>query len=116
MLRAIHPLVDIAPIEFVRIASGKLPMELAQMFHESSAEFIRSMCKAIFQWDGLQPGKRVYRVHGIMDRVIPLPLDADRVLEGGHLIAMTHEKECIKALKDCNRPVNDPLPGWREVG
>jgi hypothetical protein len=57
------------------------------------------MCAAIFEWEGL--GEDVItplRIHGRSDRVIPLPSHVDLVLDGGHLIAMTHAEECVRFL------------------
>jgi pimeloyl-ACP methyl ester carboxylesterase len=99
LLRVFSPLIGLAPLEFIQRAAGKMPGELMQMFEASQADFIRAMCAAIFEWDGL--GEDVItplRVHGRSDRVIPLPSEVDLVLEGGHLIAMTHAEECVRFL------------------
>jgi pimeloyl-ACP methyl ester carboxylesterase len=99
LLRVFSPLIGLAPLEFIQRAAGKMPGELMQMFEASQAEFIRAMCAAIFEWDGF--GGDVItplRVHGRSDRVIPLPSEVDLVLDGGHLIAMTHAEECVRFL------------------
>lgn len=95
-LAALHPFIDLAPIDWLRLSASKVPGELASMFAESDPEFVRAMCKAIFQWDG-QVGTRtkVFRLHGRHDLVIPPPRQADLLLEGGHLVAMTHALECV---------------------
>lgn len=104
VLRVLHPLIDLAPLTFVQRACGKLPGELCSMFSESDADFIRNMCRAIFSWDGLPLGATsVYRIHGRQDLVIPPPEDADVLLEGGHLIAMTHAVECVRAIRASQR-------------
>jgi hypothetical protein len=44
------------------------------MFTEAEATFIRTMCRAIFDWDGLgDEHVNFLRIHGKMDQVIPLP-------------------------------------------
>lgn len=76
-----------------------MPGELMQMFEASQADFIRAMCAAIFEWDGLNEDVITpLRIHGRSDRVIPLPKEVDLVLDGGHLIAMTHSEECVRFL------------------
>lgn len=96
LLSTIHPLINFAPIEFIQFAAGKLPSEITQMFSRSQADFIRAMCWAIFEWDGLDETLvELRRIHGRSDRVIPLPEDVDKVVDGGHLIAMTHAQECV---------------------
>ena len=99
VLALLSPLIDFAPIEFVRRAAGKVPEELAQMFHESDPVFVRNMCRAIFRWEGFSGDSRLFRIHGVCDRIIPCPTDADVLLDGGHLIAMTHAAACIAAIK-----------------
>lgn len=95
VLAALHPLVSVAPVRFLQAAAGKLPSDLMQMFSRSEPEFIRAMCRAVFHWRGLAPSCiDPLRVHGRNDRVIPLPAEADLVLDGGHLIVITHAEAC----------------------
>ncbi len=99
-LAALHPLADLAPMEWLRISAGKAPGELAAMFADTDAEFVRAMCKAVFQWEGLGVTQaKVLRLHGRQDHVIRPPVNADLLLEGGHLIAMTHAPECVAFVK-----------------
>ena len=99
MLRILSPLIGFDPLEFIQRAAGKMPGELMQMFEASQADFIRAMCAAIFKWDGLDEQVITpLRIHGRSDRVIPLPERVDLVLDGGHLIAMTHAEECVRFL------------------
>jgi pimeloyl-ACP methyl ester carboxylesterase len=100
LLAVLYPLANLAPIELLRRAAGKIPNELAAMFHDSQAEFIRGMCRAIFNWPGLDETRITpLRIHGRYDRVFPLPAGVDLVLEGGHVIAMTHAAECVAFIK-----------------
>ncbi len=96
LLRRLHPLIDLTPLSFIRLSAGSLPNELSGMFSESEPEFIRNMSKAIFKWEGLRADVELVRIHGKKDRVIPLVEGKSSSLEGGHLIAMTHSKECIE--------------------
>jgi pimeloyl-ACP methyl ester carboxylesterase len=92
----IHPLIDLTPLRFAQRLSASAPGELAQMFSDSQAAFIRAMCRAIFDWDGLgDVSVDLLRIHGRQDKVIPLPKGIQHVLNGGHLIAMTHAQECV---------------------
>ncbi|WP_225919222.1 alpha/beta fold hydrolase [Actomonas aquatica] len=99
LLRLLHPLVGLAPLSFVQRAGGKLPSELCTMFSEADAAFIRNMCRAVFAWEGLDHANvPVSRIHGRFDRVIPPPKDAT-LLDGGHLIAMTHADACVEFIE-----------------
>ncbi|MEX0774245.1 MAG: alpha/beta hydrolase [Phycisphaeraceae bacterium] len=99
-LGAIHPLAGLAPLEFVQRAAGKCPGELTGMFNVSDAAFIRAACRAIFAWEGLDSAAIApLRIHGRRDRVIPLPADAHCVIDGGHLIAMTHAEACVEFIR-----------------
>ncbi|MBK9990368.1 MAG: hypothetical protein IPP19_06460 [Verrucomicrobia bacterium] len=100
LLTLLHPLARLAPIEFIQLAAGKHPSELTQMFSHSQASFIRAMCAAIFDWEGLDETRtKPVRIHGTHDHVIPIPTQVDLTLDGGHLIAMTHAEECVRFIK-----------------
>jgi hypothetical protein len=104
LLAVLHPLAQIAPIDWLRISAGKVPADLAQMFANAEPSFIRAMCAAIFRWEGLGPSTtKVYRLHGKHDLVIPPPQFADLLIDGGHLISMTHAVECMEFIKANNR-------------
>ncbi|MEM7791310.1 MAG: alpha/beta hydrolase [Verrucomicrobiota bacterium] len=98
-LEHLHPLIDLTPMKLVQISSGKLPGDLSAMFSDSDPDFIRSMSKAIFSWNGLNSKVPVTRIHGTKDRIIPLPKNVNYEIDGGHLIVMTHPVECIKYLQ-----------------
>lgn len=96
LLRMFSPLADLAPLPFIQRLAGKVPSELTQMFSDSDPAFIRAMCRAIIRWEGITNTKiQMHRIHGRNDLVIPLPDKTDLVLNGGHLIAMTHAEECV---------------------
>jgi len=95
VLAALHPLAQVAPIDWLRLSAGSIPVELAQMFTGIEASFIRAMCLAVFQWDGLGATEsRVVRIHGKHDLVIPAPKGVDLLLDGGHLISISHASQC----------------------
>jgi hypothetical protein len=101
LLAALHPVAQIAPIDWLRFSAGKVPLELAQMFSGIEASFIRAMCAAIFQWEGLgETDTQVIRLHGSHDLVIPPPAKADFLVKGGHLISITHARECAEFLAE----------------
>ncbi len=99
LLRLVSPLVDLAPLPFIRQLAGKAPGELMQMFKDSDPAFIRAMCRAILSWRGIDTQTQVRRIHGRHDLVIPLPEQVEHVIDGGHLIAMTHATECVAAIR-----------------
>jgi len=97
LLTVLHPLAKYAPIDWLKMSAGKVPTELAQMFTGVEAPFVRAMCAAIFKWEGLEPTPtQVLRLHGRRDLVISPPASVDLLVEGGHLISMTHAKECVE--------------------
>jgi len=95
LLSVLHPLAEFAPVERMRLSSGSIPSELAQMFGGVDPSFIRAMCSAIFRWEGLGDTQtQVVRIHGKSDFVIPPPKRVDLLINGGHLIATSHAQEC----------------------
>ena len=94
-LKVIHPIVDYSPLSFIQSLVGKVPNELSRMMSESEGAFIRTMCRAIFQWGGLRSDVPLYRIHGKSDFVISCPQENVTQIDGGHLIAMTHANECV---------------------
>jgi hypothetical protein len=100
LLTSIHHLARVAPIDWLRFSAGKIPAELAQMFAGSEASFLRAMCSAVFEWDGLgSSGTKVYRIHGRHDLVIPPPPSVDLLLDGGHLITISHAQDCVEFIR-----------------
>jgi len=100
ILAAIHPLARAAPIDWLQLSARKIPGEFAQMFSGIEASFVRAMCSAIFRWDGLGvSGTKVYRIHGKHDLVIPPPPGVDLLLDGGHLISISHAHDCVEFIR-----------------
>jgi pimeloyl-ACP methyl ester carboxylesterase len=100
-LTVLLPLVDLAPIEWLRFSAGRIPADMAQMFATVEPSFVRCMCQAIFEWEGLGLAPvRYVRIHGRRDLVIPPPTHVDLLLDdGGHLISMTHAKQCAQFIE-----------------
>jgi pimeloyl-ACP methyl ester carboxylesterase len=95
-LAAIRPLANLAPIEWIRMTAGRMPSDLARMFSEAEPSFVRRMCQAIFDWEGCDANSvQCVRIHGRHDLVIPPPPQVDLLLDGGHLVAMTHAQACV---------------------
>ena len=96
LLTKLSVLADYTPIEWLQFSAASIPADLCQMFGETDAVFIRAMCHEIARWSGYVPGtERLSRIHGRYDYVIPIPSQVDYVIDGGHLIAMTHAPECV---------------------
>jgi hypothetical protein len=97
LLAFLHPLAQIAPIDWLQVSAGKIPTELAQIFTSIEPPFVRAMCAAIFKWEGFGPSStKVLRLHGRHDFVIPPPKAVDLLIDGGHLISMTNAAEYMK--------------------
>jgi pimeloyl-ACP methyl ester carboxylesterase len=101
LLSVMLPLARVAPIDWLKYSASLLPHDLMRMFAHAETTFIRSMCSAISRWEGLGETKtKIYRLHGSRDMVILPPPQVDLLLEGGHLIAMTHAEECATFIRD----------------
>jgi len=99
ILKALHPLLKLTPLTFLKMSASKIPGDLTQMFSQTDPKFLREMTKAVFNWQGLREDVPTTRIHGKKDLVIPPPEKVDSLLDGGHLIVMTHAKECIDAIQ-----------------
>lgn len=97
LLSFLSPLIKAAPIKMIQFSAGSIPHELSEMFAVADEAFLRAMCSAVFKWDGLyESSAAVYRIHGRSDMVIRSPANVDLLLDGGHMIAMTHASQCVK--------------------
>ncbi|OYW31695.1 MAG: hypothetical protein B7Z47_00345 [Chthoniobacter sp. 12-60-6] len=80
------------------VARGVL--DSIQMFSVCQPGFYRNMFHAISTWEGLKDTTvSVVRIHGRQDELILPPTQADLFLEGGHLIVMTHARECVNFIQ-----------------
>ena len=98
LLNVLHPLIDFSPLKLIQSLSSSIPHELSTMFAATDSAFINTLSKAIFQWHGLKAKVPTTRIHGKNDHVIPLPNRVDHIIDGGHLIAMSHAQECVDAI------------------
>ena len=95
-LKAVSAGADFIPIPLLQAISGMMdPLRqdsLLAMFRRADPAFVRAMAKAIFEWEGANPPPcPVAWIHGALDGVIVPPAKgAEIILDGGHLIAMTH--------------------------
>ena len=82
-----------------RIASLS-PNPIHTQYARTQPEFISAMTKAIMHWNGFQGDPTsVERIHGSRDYVIRCPKQCKK-LKGGHLIAISHARECVAYLQD----------------
>jgi pimeloyl-ACP methyl ester carboxylesterase len=109
ILALLRPLIALTPFEWLQFSAGKVPSEMARMYAGVDADFVRSMCHAIFEWEGLGPAPvRCFRLHGRRDLVVPPPSQCDLLLDGGHLISMTHPRECVAFIQSTRGSANVP--------
>ena len=101
LLSILSPLASITPLSMIQKLSGKHENIVSQMFSDSNTDFLRAMCKYISSWPGYHGSlEKVYRIHGKKDHIIPCPHDGCDVIENaGHLLAITHAKECSAFLE-----------------
>jgi len=99
VLLMLAPLSDITPWKLIQVFAGKSSGELNKMFSQVDTRFIRKTCKAITQWEGaVELSDKVHRIHGGNDLVIKCPDDCEVIPNAGHLIAMTHSRECVDVI------------------
>jgi len=97
LLAALRSLLAITPLTLIKRLAATSSSPLLQMFAGTDVAFMRAMSGAIFEWDGLGAATtKVHRIHGTHDWVIPPPAKVDLVLDGGHLISMTHARRCVE--------------------
>lgn len=70
--------------------------KIQQMYSKSELDFIVSMSVAIINWHGYNGNpKTINRIHGKKDYFITCPENCEIIEKGGHLIALTHARECV---------------------
>lgn len=98
-LVGLAPLAKITPLRFIQALTGKSNSDFLNMFRSVDPEFIRHMCLAINNWEGLNLNTCI-RIHGSKDFVIPCPNKAKVVEGAGHLLAISHAEECVELIKE----------------
>ncbi len=107
VLKKLSALSEIAPINLVQLLAGKVNAfqenRLLKMFNKADVQFIRSMCKAVFEWEGNEaPSCKVFQIHGARDKVIyPNGENTKIIPDGGHLIAMSHPQQVKRFVEEC---------------
>ena len=100
LLLKLSSLSDYAPVKLIQLLTGKYDNSLLNMFSESDPKFIKAMCKFIASWEGyLNLPDKLIRIHGTQDLVINCPQVGSEKLSGGHLISMSHPKQCQELIE-----------------
>ncbi len=100
LLALLHPLLGFLPLRATQQLIGKVPADVCQLYAKADVRFMRAMVHGIFDWCGRpRPRAACLRIHGRHDHVISCPPDADVLLDGGHLIALTHAELCVQAAR-----------------
>jgi pimeloyl-ACP methyl ester carboxylesterase len=104
ILTLLAPLAFTAPISLIQLLIGKYDNIVTKMFASTETEFIRSMCQYLPKWLGIVEGLApIFRLHGQNDHIIPCPsIDCEIIKGAGHLVAITHPKECAYFLNKLN--------------
>lgn len=97
MPRLLKPLANRSFIRASQFLSSISKSNALKMYSKSEPDFIVSMTKAVFNWEGFKGDlKKVVRIHGRRDKIFRCPVDSEIIEDGGHLIAITHAQECIE--------------------
>lgn len=99
-LATLHPLARIFPWRRLQHGARRIPVKSPQMYAANDPEFIRVMCRAVFEWPGIEKVPLpVFRLHGRFDPVISRPSHVDHWITGGHRINETHAKTCVDIIQ-----------------
>ena len=74
-------------------------LDSIEQFTVCDLAFYEGMLDALAEWPG-GSGERtpLVRIHGTQDRKVRVPREADLLLDAGHLVALTHARECADFL------------------
>ncbi|MBI4833667.1 MAG: hypothetical protein HY811_02450 [Planctomycetes bacterium] len=101
LLIKLSPIAEITPLKLLQLFTDNIRNKLVEMFTGIDTEFIKAMCLAINKWEGYSgPLEKLVRIHGKRDMIIRCPEKCFAIPDGGHLIAMTHPRECIRFIKE----------------
>ena len=105
ILSLLAPLSVITPISLIQLVVGKHENIVTKMFAKADSKFIRAMCQYLPKWSGVaNDSAPIFRIHGQRDHVILCPkADCEIIANAGHLLAVTHAKECGEYLNKINR-------------
>ena len=109
ILTLLAPSVTITPIGLVQLLVGKHNDIVTKMFAAADPNFIRAMCQYLPKWSEAKDLKvPIYRIHGKKDHIISCPdIGCEIIPAAGHLLAITHAKECGKYLNTINRQLTN---------
>jgi len=109
ILSLLAPLTAITPISLIQILIGKHKNIITKMFSEADSDFIRAMCQYLPKWSGVaNTSAPLFRIHGQKDNIISCPkAGCEIVANAGHLLAITHAKECGEYLNKINRQLTN---------
>jgi len=75
-------------------------LDAIEQFTVASIPFYKGMTQALVKWPGCgELPVKLLRIHGRHDRKARVPAKANLLLDGGHLIVMTHARECVDFIK-----------------
>ena len=62
-------------------------------------EFLKWAVQSILTWDNEVVPERLHRIHGRKDRILPMKVKADSILEGGHMIILEQAKRMAELIQ-----------------
>ncbi|NNC83164.1 MAG: alpha/beta hydrolase [Flavobacteriales bacterium] len=89
------PLLD-AVMNLKRQESKDLIHEIA---HQTDRAFVKWAVQAILTWDNEDVPSNLKRIHGKADRVLPLKVDADDLLDGGHMVIIDEPEKVARLIQ-----------------
>lgn len=76
-------------------AFDRAVLDSIEQFTVCDLPFYTGMLDALATWaGGIDPDTPLVRIHGRRDRTVLPPAHADLLLDGGHLVGLTHAREC----------------------
>jgi hypothetical protein len=77
------------------------------MINEKNPYFIKSAVRWIVEWERENFSEKIIHIHGEKDHTLPLKcVRPDYVLQGGHMITLTHALEISKLVNNHLQMVN----------
>jgi pimeloyl-ACP methyl ester carboxylesterase len=66
---------------------------------KTDREFLKWAVQSILTWDNDEVPPRLSRIHGRKDRILPMKVKADSILEGGHMIVLEQAKRMAELIQ-----------------
>lgn len=87
------------PQSFSNFLFGPKNKELLfEILKDTDPEFVKNAVYLINKWKRSDSLDGVYRIHGSADRIIPVQLDLDLIVEGGHFVVVDEANTISKAI------------------